>query len=202
MSNNNIHNWVKKIIPENANVIDIGAGDGSLLASLVKEKNIKAHGIELDRDLVSKALGKNLSIIQTDATEFLPKYESKRFDVALLIKTVQATSKPKFVIEEALRIAESVVIISPNFAQYKNRTYLGFKGEMPVTKQLSYAWYDTPNIHFSTLKDLVNLSNEINAKIISAVSFNKNNKAKKFNPKNCFFPNLSSEFVGLVLSKS
>lgn len=202
MSDVNINKWVMDVVPEKANVIDIGSGDGSLLESLVNNKNIKAHGIELDRELVSKALGKNLSIIQADATKFLPKYESNRFDVALLVRSVQAMTKPKFVVEEALRIASSVIIISPNFAHYRNRTYLGFKGEMPVTKQLSYAWYDTPNIHFSTLKDLVNLSHELDAKIVSAVSFKNNGNAKKFNPKSCFTPNLTAEFVGLVLSKS
>ncbi len=155
---------IANLIKPESKILDIGCGDGELLESL-KKKNIDARGLELSQIKVSKALSKGLSVIQGDAEKDLEFYPDKNFDYAILSQTIQATHKPKEVLKEMLRIAEYGIVSLPNFANIKNRFHLLLKGRMPVNKNIPFQWYETPNIHFCSIKDFENLCLEMNISI-------------------------------------
>ena len=152
---------IAELIPHHARVLDIGCGEGDLLAHMVQQKNIDGRGIELLPMNVSTALNRGLTCIQGNADTDLVHYPDSCFDYAVSSNTLQATVNPKTVLSEMLRIARHVVISLPNFGYWYNRFYLLTKGRMPVSETLSYEWYETPNIHFCTLKDFIILCEEL-----------------------------------------
>jgi len=156
-----IHN----IVPEYAKVLDIGCGNGELLGILKQNKKISAMGLELSNKKVMQAVSKGISVIHGNADNDLVNYPSDSLDFAILSQTLQATRDPKEVIAQMLRIAKYAIISVPNFGFVLNRFYLGFKGRMPVTKKLPYEWYNTPNIHFCTIKDFEILIDELACKV-------------------------------------
>jgi methionine biosynthesis protein MetW len=135
-----------------ARVLDIGCGDGALMAEL-RTKGCDARGIEIDGADVTAALERGLSVIQGDADTDLADYPDASFDYAILSQTLQTTRRPDLVIEQLLRIGERAFVSFPNFAQWRIRLALMFGGRMPVTRQLPSRWYDTPNIHHVTIDD-------------------------------------------------
>jgi methionine biosynthesis protein MetW len=135
-----------------ARVLDIGCGDGALMAAL-RTKGCDARGIEIDGADVTAALERGLSVIQGDADTDLTDYPDASFDYAILSQTLQTTRRPDLVIDQLLRIGEQAFVSFPNFAQWRIRLALMFGGRMPVTKQLPARWYDTPNIHHVTIDD-------------------------------------------------
>ncbi len=149
------------LIKPNSKVLDIGCGDGELLEFLKKNKNIDGRGLEIDQHLVSKALSKGISVIQGDAENDLSFYPDNSFDFAILGQTLQATRNPKNILQEMLRIADFAVISLPNFAHFTTRFHLLFKGTMPVNETIPFQWYETPNIHFCSIKDFENLCLEL-----------------------------------------
>lgn len=160
------HKIIYRLIKNGSSVIDIGCGEGRLLKLLSKKKNMHLNGMDIDSKNVASAISKGLNVIQGDADVDLGYYGNKSFDWAILCQTSQATKNPKKVIEEALRIAKKVIIVIPNFGFIQNRFYLAIKGKMPVTKNLSFSWYETPNIHFCTIVDMHQLlKNELHCKI-------------------------------------
>ena len=156
---------IKNIIPEYAKILDIGCGKGELLSMLEYEKNTVGMGVEISNEKVAEAVSKGISVIHGDADNDLENFPDNSMEYAILSQTLQATKYPKLVIEEMLRIAKYAIISVPNFGYLANRFYLGIKGRMPVTKKLPYQWYDTPNIHFCTIKDFEILVSELNCKI-------------------------------------
>lgn len=156
---------IAKLIKPNSKVLDIGCSDGELLEFLKKNKNVDARGLEISQTQVSKALMRGLSVIQGDAENDLTYYPNRNFDYAILSQTLQATRNPKEILEEMLRIAEFAIISLPNFAHYKNRLQLLFKGSMPVSESIPFEWYETPNIHFCSIKDFENLCQKLNFSI-------------------------------------
>lgn len=156
---------IANLIPQGARVLDVGCADGLLLSFLQDTKNVDARGIEIAQDNVSTCVKKGLSVIQGDADADLKYYGNQIFDYAIVSNSLQATHRPKDVLIELLRISKYVIVSVPNFAHWYNRFYLSIKGRMPVSKFLSYEWYNTPNIHFCTIKDLVVLCKEVGATI-------------------------------------
>ncbi len=156
---------IVELIPQNSKVIDVGCGEGELLSYLVDKKHVEGRGIELNPDSVSIAVSRGLSVIQGDADRDLRHYPDRCFDYAVLGQTLQATKHPKDVLSEILRISCRAVISFPNFGHWRNRWYLLSKGRMPVTKRLSYEWYETPNIHFCTIRDFQVLTQELGVTI-------------------------------------
>lgn len=140
-------------IPPRSRVLDIGCGDGALLAWLAQEKQVLGRGIELRIEGVNQCIRRGLSVIQGDADFDLAHYPSGAFDYVVLSQTLQTLRNPKHVLQHLVRIGAHVIISVPNFGYWKNRLYLLLKGRMPVTRTLHYAWYDTPNIHFCTIND-------------------------------------------------
>lgn len=156
---------IADMIAPSTKVLDIGCGQGELLAWLAKHKQVDGRGIELSLEGVNHCIGAGLSVIQGDADTDLKYYPDDVFDYAILSQTLQRLSQPKDVISHLTRIAKHAIVSVPNFGHWKNRAYLILKGRMPVTKTLAYQWYDTPNIHFCTISDFVALSEEMNLTI-------------------------------------
>jgi methionine biosynthesis protein MetW len=135
-----------------ARVLDVGCGDGALMAEL-RAKGCDARGIEIDGTDVTAALERGLSVIQGDADTDLAAYPDASFDYAILSQTLQTTRRPDLVVDQLLRIGERAFVSFPNFAQWRIRLALMFGGRMPVTRLLPSRWYDTPNIHHVTIDD-------------------------------------------------
>lgn len=141
------------IIPAGSRVLDLGCGDGSLMVHLRDEKECEVRGIEILPDRVATAIGRGLSVVQGDLDEGLGAFPDQLFDVVVLSQTLQVVRRPAFVLGEMLRVGRSGVLTFPNFGYWRIRGYLALRGRMPVSKSIPYSWYDTPNIHHTTLKD-------------------------------------------------
>ncbi|WP_010545850.1 methionine biosynthesis protein MetW [Sphingomonas elodea] len=136
-----------------ARILDVGCGDGALMAALRDQQGCDARGLELDPVNVAAAVGQGLSVIQGDADTDLADYPDDSFDYAILSQTLQTTRRPDWVLEQLLRIGRHAFVSFPNFAHWRVRASLLFGGRMPVTRLLPIAWYATPNIHHVTIDD-------------------------------------------------
>ena len=174
---------IADLLPNNTRVLDVGCGDGSLMNFLVKKKNIETRGLELDQNNVQECIYKGLTVIQGNAETELYQFPDQSFDYVVLSQTLQAFYKPDRVLNELLRIGKSVIVSIPNFGYWKVRTKLLFFGKMPVTKTLPNTWYNTPNLHMCTIKDLFNFCDEkkINIKKVVGVNEDKISSIKKGN---------------------
>jgi len=152
-------------IPEGASVIDVGCGDGILLDMLVRNRTVRARGIELSMEGVAKAVAKGLCVIQGDADRDLADLPDGCFDYAVLSQTLQATKEPKTVLEQLMRISDRVIVSFPNFGHWMVRLNLLLSGRMPKTRALSIEWYDTHNIHLCTIVDFMELCANLNATV-------------------------------------
>jgi methionine biosynthesis protein MetW len=141
-------------------VLDVGCGDGELMAALRDEKQVDARGVELDASDVAGAVARGLSVVQGDADTDLADYPDNSFDYAILSQTLQTTRAPDVVLEHLLRIGRHAFVSFPNFAHWRVRASLLWGGRMPVTRLLPVAWYATPNIHHVTIDDFRALLNE------------------------------------------
>ncbi|MFM8499869.1 MAG: methionine biosynthesis protein MetW [Chakrabartia sp.] len=144
---------IAREIAPGSRVLDVGCGDGALMAALRDQKQADARGMELDRDNVTACVARGLSVIQGNADTDLADYPYAAFDYAILSQTLQTTMRPDLVMDQLLRIGRMAFVSFPNFAQWRIRMALMFGGTMPVTKQLPARWYDTPNIHHVTIDD-------------------------------------------------
>ncbi len=166
------HLLISGMVEPGSRVLDVGCGDGALLRLLADTRGVDARGIELSQRGVNDCVAKGLSVIQGDADSDLLDYPDDAFDYVILSQTIQATRHPKAVLENMLRIGRRAIVSFPNFGHWKIRLQLVVRGRMPVTKNLSYTWYDTPNIHFCTIRDFVELTKELDAEINRAVAIN------------------------------
>mgnify|MGYP000464502821 FL=1 len=144
---------IAAVVPQGARVLDIGCGDGALLAELRATAAIDGRGIELDAADVASAVGRGLSVVQGDADTDLVDYPADGFDVVILSNTLQAMRAPAAVLTEMLRIGRRAVVSFPNFGHWRVRLALLFGGRMPVTRTLPVSWHETPNIHLCTIDD-------------------------------------------------
>ncbi|APG63410.1 methionine biosynthesis protein MetW [Sphingorhabdus lutea] len=148
-----------------ATALDIGCADGALMAAMRDQKNIDARGLEINAANVSAAVARGLAVVQGDADSDLAAYPDNSFDFAILSQTLQTTKRPDLVLDHLLRIGNQAFVSFPNFAQWRIRFAHMFRGRMPVTKQLPYRWYDTPNIHHVTIDDFRTFLKERDIKI-------------------------------------
>ena len=144
---------IESLIEPNSAVLDIGCGDGQLLSNLIADKNIKAEGLENDQNFVLDCIRRRLPVVQYDIEDGLKNYADKSYDYVLLSQTVQTIKNPEKVFMELLRVGKKVIVSFPNFANWKCRVQLFLTGKAPVTKQLPFSWYDTPNIRCLSMKD-------------------------------------------------
>ena len=163
------HGLGADMVAPGSKVRDVGCGEGDLL-QLLEERGIDGRGIELSREGVNRCVAKGLAVVQGDADTDLVNYPDDAFDYVILSQTLQATRQPRVVLENLLRIGRRAIVSFPNFGFWKMRLQLLIGGHMPRTENLPATWYDTPNIHFCTIKDFVQLCEAINVKMERAVA--------------------------------
>ena len=164
---------IADLLPSNTRVLDVGCGDGSLMNLLKEEKNIEVRGLELNQDNVQQCIHKGLPVIQGNAETELHQFPDQSFDYVILSQTLQAFYKPEEVLKNLLRIGKSVIVSIPNFGYWKVRVKLLFFGEMPITKTLPNTWYNTPNLHMCTIKDLFKFCDEKKIVIKKVIGVNE-----------------------------
>ncbi len=190
---------IADMIEPHSRVLDIGCGDGALLAYLARAKAVDARGIELGQSGVNACVRHGLSVIQGDADRDLEAFPDDAFDVVVLSQTLQATRQPRQVLEELLRIGKRVVVSFPNFGFWRIRLSLLFGGRMPVTELLNNSWYDTPNIHLCTIHDFVALCDEAGARIERSLTLDRHGRPFALDPRGSL-ANLLAEQGVFVLS--
>jgi methionine biosynthesis protein MetW len=155
-----IENWTH----QNSKVLDLGCGDGSLLNYLKEKKDIKGFGIEKNKDNWLLSLKNSIDVIQMDLEAGLAGFETNSFDLVILSRTIQSMNHIEDIIHEMMRVGKEVIITFPNFGYWKNRFQI-MQGNMPVSDELPYKWFETPNIHLCTIQDFDNLCRENKIKI-------------------------------------
>ena len=196
---------IAAMIRPGARVLDVGCGDGALLEHL-KAKDVDGRGIEIAQAYVNACVARGLAVVQGDADTDLVDYPAQVFDAVILSQTIQATEKPRVVMEHLLRIGRRVAISLPNFGYWKVRLSLLAGGRMPRTPTLDHSWWATPNIHLCTLADFVDLANECNATIVEAYALDEHGGSRKVQPGSLSHgwlgPNLFAQGGVFLLKKS
>jgi methionine biosynthesis protein MetW len=188
------HQTIIHWIEQGASILDLGCGDGELLAHLIEEKKVRAQGIEINEQAIHHCVAKGLSVFQEDIDTGLSDYADKSFDYVILNQTFQQVKKPDFVLKEALRVGKKTIVGLPNFLYISARFQMFFGGKVPVTPSLPYEWYDTPNLHFLSIADFQEYCRKREIQIERSAFIAKNKKVK-------FLPNLFAETGLFLLSK-
>jgi homoserine O-acetyltransferase len=188
---------IGSLIESGSRVLDVGCGEGDLLAQLALARKIEGKGIELDQDLVVGCVGRGIAIIQRDIERGLGSYVDKSFDYVILSQTVQTIKDPERVFRELLRVGRKVIVSFPNFAHWRCRLQLLLTGRAPITRQLPFRWHNTPNIHSLSLKDFEEFCGKLGVTIEERIPLVKTSPSPVR-----FGPNLFAEQVIYVTSKS
>jgi methionine biosynthesis protein MetW len=151
---------IEDLVPEGATVLDLACGDGELLAELVREKHVHGSGVEISEAAVEACVGKGLSVFHGDLDEGLADFQDGSHDVVILSLSLQQLRRPRMIVREMVRVGRLAIVSFPNFAHWGVRAQLFFLGRMPVSKEIPYQWWDTPNIHFCTIRDFRELCRE------------------------------------------
>jgi homoserine O-acetyltransferase len=152
---------VADLVPPGSRVLDLGCGDGDLLAHLVHERGCSGTGVEIDADAVLASLRRGVPVIEVDLDEQLDEFADDAYDVVVMSQTLQATRRPGEVLREISRVGRRCIVSVPNFGLWRHRAGLLLRGRMPVSRELPHPWHETPNIHLSTLADLEALYEEL-----------------------------------------
>lgn len=158
-----IQNWIQP----NSTVLDLGCGDGTMLAHLKKVKGVQGYGLEINENKILECIKKRVNVIEQDLDAGLDNFKSGSFDVVMMTQALQAVRYPEQVIDDMMRVGKECIITFPNFGHWRCRAYLATKGRMPVSKNLPYTWYNTPNIHLCTFKDFEALCFRKSLKILN-----------------------------------
>ncbi|MFA4932826.1 MAG: methionine biosynthesis protein MetW [Candidatus Omnitrophota bacterium] len=188
------HAVILDLIRPQSTVLDLGCGNGDLLYLLIKERNARVQGIEIDEQAIYKCVAKGLNVFHGDVDSGLAEFSDKSFDYVVLNQSLQQILHVDKVLIDALRVGKKVIVGFPNFAHYKSRLQMFFKGRTPVTGALPYQWYDTPNLHFLSITDFKSYCRLKDIKIERSVYIGQT----KMIP---FLPNLFAQTGIFMISK-
>jgi methionine biosynthesis protein MetW len=152
---------VAELVPPGSRVLDLGCGDGALLEHLIRERGCEGHGVELSDDGFDACVARGVPVLQADIDGGLGEFDAGAFDLVILSQTLQATHRPRVVLQELFRVGRTGIVSFPNFGHWRLRASLALGGRMPTSGLLPYAWYETPNIHLCTLVDFERLVREL-----------------------------------------
>ncbi len=183
---------IADLVDSNSTVLDLGCGNGELLHKLIIAKNIQGHGVEFSDKQIYECVSKGVPVIHADLNEGLDDYPDKSFNYIILSRTLQVVKRPDIILKEMLRVGEKCIVSFPNFGFWKVRFQLLMNGKMPKTKSLPYEWYNTPNIHLSTIRDFKKFCLQENYEILNQINVDKNSN-KKFIAN--WFPNYFAELA-------
>lgn len=193
---------IESLIKRNSRVLDIGCGEGGLISQLQKNIDAKTCGIEVNPFFARKAISEGFNVVEGNAEIDLDQYSNNSFNYVILSQTLQAMIKPKEVLLDLLRIGDKAIVSFPNFGHWKIRLQLLTSGKMPITKGLPYAWYETPNIHFFTIKDFEDLCKELNIVIEKGIALTSKGKQFDITYKNFGSNLLTTEAIFLLSNKN
>ena len=186
------HSLIAKWIKDNTRVLDLGCGDGALLADLQKKQNVTGYGVEIDEDNIVKCIKSGVNVIQTDLDAGLSQFENNTFDYVIMTQTLQAIYYPEKLLTEMIRVGHEAIVTFPNMAHWKCRIQMALGGHMPKSKTLPYEWYNTPNIHLCSLDDFENLCAKKNIEILERATVDH---AHQISLGMNIFPNLLGEIA-------
>lgn len=184
-------------IPSGARVLDLGCGNGDLLAILVEKKGIEPHGVEISQSGVSECVKKGLYVTQSDIDEGLSIYKDNSFDYVIINQTLQNTRYPEQVMKEIMRIGKNAIVSFPNFVFIQIRLQMMLRGHMPDTRVLPFSWYESPNIHLVSIKDFTRYCESRGYPVKKVMHFRQGEGEKPVVSR--FFPNLFAEYGFFVL---
>jgi len=188
------HEVISSWIDNGASVLDLGCGDGELLSLLIRDREVRAQGIELSEQAIHSCVAAGLSVFQEDIDTGLSDYGDGSFDYVILNQTFQQVRKPDFVLTEAPRVGKKVIVGFPNFCYIGDRFQIFFRGKVPVTASLPYEWFETPNLHFLSIANFKDYCSRKDIEIESAAFVSKNKRIR-------LLPNLFGEVGLFLLSK-
>lgn len=168
---------VPQWIEANARVLDLGCGDGALLKQLKEQLNVSGYGVEIAPDRITACIKNGVNVIEKNLDTDLHSFGDNSFDTVIMTETLQAVHYPDKVLDETLRIGKEGIVTFPNFGYWKARYGIMFGGKMPVSKELPYSWYDTPNIHFCTVLDFEQLCKDKGIRILDSHFMNNNDQS-------------------------
>jgi len=188
---------IADLIPQNASVLDLACGDGGLLRYLQDDRGVTGYGLENSPKQIQACIENGVNVIEKTLDRTLNEFSDASFDVVVMTQALQVMTYPDIILEEMLRIGRSCIVTFPNFGNLRARLHLAFAGKMPVTKNLPYQWYDTPNIHFCTVNDFETLCAEKNYRILQRAMLAEQPVSRHLKNK---LPNLFSETAVYHLS--
>jgi len=191
-----IASWIEP----GSNVLDLGCGEGELLAYLEEHKQVKGTGIDRNESRVTRCIEKGLSVLHGDINEEILDYRDQTFDYIILSQTLQQVYAPALLIHSLLRVGKKVIVSFPNFSHWRVRLQLLSSGYAPITKQLPYEWYDTPNIRVITLKDFRKFVKQVGFSIFKEVAINTNSQDRRGRIVTVF-PTLSATYGIYLIGK-
>ena len=191
---------IASLVPDGSRVLDLGSSDGSLMVHLRDEKNCTVRGIELSPEGIAASVERGLSVVQADLDEGLSAYGDGSFDIVVLSQTLQVVRRPDLVVKDMARVGRTCIVSFPNFAYWKVRGFLFFRGRMPVSRSIPYQWYETPNIHHTTVRDFRDLCRRLDLEIVQEIPLSTDDfgHAKPVN----LWPNLRADTSLAVVQRT
>lgn len=191
---------IASLVEQGTRVLDIGCGNGELMELLVAERNVDARGLELSQQGVNACVSRGLAVVQGNADTDLSYYPDQGFDTVILSQTLQATRRPKEVLQEMSRIGSKLIVSIPNFGHWRIRLALALRGRMPETQALSATWYETANIHLCSMLDLTDLCDELSLRVETCLTVT-NGKVLHSTGRPSALQNLMAELVVFELTR-
>lgn len=185
---------ISRLVEEGSTVLDLGCGDGTLMELLIRERRATVRGVEIAEEGVYRCISRGLSVHHGDLDEGLEDYPDGSFDYVILSQTLQAVHRPRLVLQEMLRVGRLGIVSFPNFAYWRHRLQLALGGRMPKSRELPFEWYNTPNIHLTTIRDFLELCDAEGITVVRSVYLSGNRQVR-------LFPNLLASTALFMVRK-